>query len=118
MIVSAVRTPIGSFLGSLSSVPAPQLGTVAIQEAVKRAGIPKDAVDEVYMGNVLQAAEGQAPCRQATIGAGINSPLSLSKSKEPLKHFKISILRHIRFVVLRKKQFKQPNFTNDYRYLI
>lgn len=71
VIVSAVRTPIGSFLGSLSSVPAPQLGTVAIQEAVKRAGIPKDAVDEVYMGNVLQAAEGQAPCRQATIGAGL-----------------------------------------------
>ena len=70
VIASAVRTPIGSFLGSLSSVPAPKLGTVAIQEAVKRAGIPKDAVDEVYMGNVLQAAEGQAPCRQATLGAG------------------------------------------------
>ena len=70
VIASAVRTPIGSFLGGLSSVPAPKLGTVAIQEAVKRAGIPKDAVDEVYMGNVLQAAEGQAPCRQATLGAG------------------------------------------------
>ena len=82
MIVSAVRTPIGSFLGSLSSVPAPQLGTVAIQEAVKRAGIPKDAVDEVYMGNVLQAAEGQAPCRQATIGAGEN--ILIYKSKQNL----------------------------------
>lgn len=71
VIASAVRTPIGSFLGSLSPMTAPQLGTVAIQEAIKRAGIPKDAVDEVYMGNVLQASEGQAPCRQATLGAGL-----------------------------------------------
>ena len=70
VIASAVRTPVGSFLGSLAPMTAPQLGTIAIQEAVKRAGIPKEAVDEVYMGNVLQASEGQAPCRQATLGAG------------------------------------------------
>ena len=72
MIASAVRTPVGSFQSSLAPLTAPQLGTIAIQEAIKRAGIPKDAVDEVYMGNVLQAGEGQAPCRQATLGAGKN----------------------------------------------
>ena len=65
-----MRTPLGSFLGSLAEVPAPKLGSIAIQEAIKRAGIPKDAVDEVYMGNVLPASVGQAPCRQATLGAG------------------------------------------------
>ena len=57
VIVSAARTPIGSFLGALSSVPATKLGAVAIQEAVKRAGIAGDMVEEVIMGNVLTAAE-------------------------------------------------------------
>lgn len=71
VIVSAVRTPVGSFLGSLAQVPAPKLGSVAIQAAIESAGIPKDAVNEVYMGNVLQGMEGQAPCRQATLGAGL-----------------------------------------------
>lgn len=70
-IVSAVRTPIGSFLGQLSTVPATQLGSVAIKNAIERAGISADKIDEVFMGNVLQAGVGQAPARQASIGAGI-----------------------------------------------
>ncbi|KAK7480167.1 hypothetical protein BaRGS_00028552 [Batillaria attramentaria] len=71
VIVSAVRTPIGSFLGSLADVPATRLGSIAIKEAVSKAGIAGEEVQEVYMGNVLQAYEGQAPCRQATLGAGL-----------------------------------------------
>ncbi|HQK98974.1 MAG TPA: acetyl-CoA C-acyltransferase [Bacteroidia bacterium] len=70
-IVSAARTPIGSFGGSLSSVPATQLGATAIKAAVERAGISPDAVNEVYMGNVLQANVGQAPVTQASIFAGL-----------------------------------------------
>lgn len=71
-IVSAVRTPIGSFGGSLSTVPAPQLGATAIKGAIDKAGIDKDLIQEVYMGNVLQANLGQAPARQAAIFAGLN----------------------------------------------
>ncbi|XP_049745320.1 acetyl-CoA acetyltransferase, mitochondrial isoform X1 [Elephas maximus indicus] len=71
VIVSAVRTPIGSFLSSLASLPATKLGANAIQGAVERAGIPKEEVKEVYMGNVLQGGEGQAPTRQAVLGAGL-----------------------------------------------
>ena len=71
-IVSAVRTPIGSFLGSLSSVPAPKLGAAAIKGAIEKANISVDVVDEVFMGNVLQANVGQAPARQAAIFAGLN----------------------------------------------
>lgn len=71
VIVSAVRTPIGSFQGCLADVPATQLGSIAIRNAVEKAGIPKDAVKEVYMGNVLQGMGGQAPSRQATLGAGL-----------------------------------------------
>jgi acetyl-CoA C-acetyltransferase len=71
-IVSAVRTPIGSFLGSLSSVPAPKLGAAAIKGAIDKASISVDVVDEVFMGNVLQANVGQAPARQAAIFAGLN----------------------------------------------
>lgn len=70
-ILSAVRTPMGSFLGSLSTVPAPQLGAVAIRGAVERAGIKPEDVQEVFMGNVLQAGLGQAPARQAALGAGL-----------------------------------------------
>ncbi len=70
-LVSAARTPMGSFLGSLSSVPATRLGAVAIRGALDRAGVPNDAVDEVFMGNVLQAGLGQAPARQAALGAGL-----------------------------------------------
>ena len=72
-IVSAVRTPIGSFLGSLSTVPAPKLGAAAIKGAIEKANISVDVVDEVFMGNVLQANVGQAPARQAAIFAGLNT---------------------------------------------
>uniref|UniRef100_A0A8C2RPF6 Acetyl-CoA acetyltransferase, mitochondrial n=1 Tax=Capra hircus TaxID=9925 RepID=A0A8C2RPF6_CAPHI len=71
VIVSATRTPIGSFLGSLSSLPATKLGSIAIQGAIEKAGIPKEEVKEAYMGNVLQGGEGQAPTRQAVLGAGL-----------------------------------------------
>ncbi|XP_057318302.1 acetyl-CoA acetyltransferase, mitochondrial-like isoform X2 [Microplitis mediator] len=71
VIVSAVRTPMGSFLGSLSSIPAPKLGAIAIQAAVERARVTKEQVEEVYMGNVCQAGLGQAPARQATLFAGL-----------------------------------------------
>jgi acetyl-CoA C-acetyltransferase len=70
-IVSAARTPIGAFQGSLSSVPAPRLGATAIAGALARAKLAPDTVDEVYMGNVLSAGLGQAPARQAAIYAGL-----------------------------------------------
>ncbi|MGE5177731.1 MAG: acetyl-CoA C-acetyltransferase [Bacteroidota bacterium] len=70
-IVSACRTAIGEFLGGLSSMTAPQLGAVVIQEAVKRAGIEPGQVEEVLMGHVVQAGAGQAPARQAAIHGGI-----------------------------------------------
>ena len=71
VIVSAVRTPVGSFLGALSSLPAHELGKLAIQAAVERAGITPADVDEVILGQVLQAAAGQGPARQASVNAGI-----------------------------------------------
>lgn len=72
-IVSAVRTPIGSFLGSLSSVPATKLGAAAISGAMKRINLAPENVDEVFMGNVMQANVGQAPARQAAIFAGLSN---------------------------------------------
>lgn len=71
VIVSAVRTPIGRFQGTLAPLSAPQLGAVAIKAAVERAKIDPATVDEVLMGCVVQAGQGQAPARQASIGAGI-----------------------------------------------
>lgn len=71
VIVSAVRTPMGSFNGTFSQVSATKLGSLAIAEALKRAHLPPDRVDHVYMGCVLSAGLGQAPARQASIGAGI-----------------------------------------------
>ncbi len=71
VIVSAARTPIGGLLGDFSSVAAHQLGAVAIKAAIERAGVPGDAVNEVLMGNCLMAGQGQAPARQATLGAGL-----------------------------------------------
>lgn len=71
-ILSGARTAQGSFLGALSSVPAPKLGSVAISGALKKANIPADKIDEVYMGNVVQAGVGQAPARQAAIFAGLS----------------------------------------------
>ncbi|VXB02250.1 acetyl-CoA C-acyltransferase [Maribacter litoralis] len=71
VIVSAVRTPIGSFMGGLSTVPAPKLGAIAIEGALKKINLDPTSVDEVLMGNVVQAGTGQAPARQAAIYAGI-----------------------------------------------
>lgn len=71
VIVSAVRTPIGSFLGGLSTIPAVKLGSVAIKGALDKINLNPALVQEVFMGNVLQAGEGQAPARQAALGAGI-----------------------------------------------
>ena len=71
VIVSAKRTPLGKFMGGLSTVPAPKLGAIAIQGALEVIGLDATEVDEVYMGNVLQAGVGQAPARQAAIFAGI-----------------------------------------------
>ena len=71
VIIGAARTPVGCFLGALSEISAPELGSVAIQAAVERSGIEKNMVDEVIMGNVLSAGIGQAPARQAALGAGL-----------------------------------------------
>lgn len=70
-IVSAVRTPIGAFMGGLSTIPATQLGAIAIKGALERSGLKAEQIDEVFMGNVLQAGVGQAPARQAALGAGL-----------------------------------------------
>ncbi|MFT6633667.1 MAG: acetyl-CoA C-acetyltransferase [Bacteriovoracaceae bacterium] len=71
-ILGGSRTPQGSFLGSLSSVSAPKLGAIAIEGALEKANIKKDNIDEVFMGNVIQAGVGQAPARQAAIFAGLS----------------------------------------------
>lgn len=71
VIVSAVRTPVGSFCGTLGQIPAAELGAIVIKEAINRAGITADQVDEVIFGNVLQGGLGQNPARQAAIKAGI-----------------------------------------------
>ena len=68
VIVSAVRTPIGKFQGSLSDLGAPQLGAIVVREAVRRAGIDPNSVDECIMGNVISAGLGQNPARQALEG--------------------------------------------------
>ena len=70
-LLAGCRTPIGKILGCLASVPATRLGAVAVAEAIRRAGLPADAVDEVIMGNVLAAGLGQAPARQAALGGGL-----------------------------------------------
>src|SRR5690348_12966801 len=76
VIVGAARTPTGKFLGALSSLHATQLGALAIKEAVRRAGIDVSTLDEVIMGNVVSAGEGQAPARQAALHAGIPAEIS------------------------------------------
>ena len=76
VIVAAVRTPIGRYLGGLSSFTAPQLGAMVIRDAIRRAGIEPSAVDEVFMGQVVQGGSGQAPARQALIGAGVPATTS------------------------------------------
>ncbi len=72
-IVSAVRTPMGSFMGSLSTVPATKLGATAVKGALDKINLDPKAVQEIYMGNVLQAGEGQAPARQVALGAGLSN---------------------------------------------
>jgi len=72
-IVSAVRTPMGSFLGSLATVPATKLGAVAVKGALDKINLDPKQVQEIYMGNVLQAGEGQAPARQVALGAGLSN---------------------------------------------
>ena len=76
VIVAAARTPIGKFLGVLSTISAPELGAVAIKAALERAGIPGADVNEVIMGNVVQGGVGQAPARQAMLKAGVPSSVS------------------------------------------
>ncbi len=71
VIISAARTPIGSFNGTLKDIPATKLGSIAIKAVLERAGLTGELVDEVIMGNVLSANEGQAPARQAALGAGL-----------------------------------------------
>ena len=76
VVVSACRTPMGRFLGNLSHFTAPELGAVVVAEAVKRAGVDPSLIDEVLMGNVVPAGQGQAPARQAAIGAGLPPAVS------------------------------------------
>jgi acetyl-CoA C-acetyltransferase len=76
VIVSAVRTPVGKFQGSLSDFTAPQLGAIAVREAVKRAGIDPNTVDECIMGNVVSAGLGQNPARQAALKGGLSDHVS------------------------------------------
>ena len=76
VIVSAVRTPSGKFLGSLKSLQAPQLGAIAVREAVARAGVDPGTVDECIMGNVLSAGQGQAPARQAALMGGLSNEVA------------------------------------------
>ena len=71
VIVGMARTPMGGFQGALKDARAPELGSAAIEAALGRAGVAADEVDEVIMGNILSAGQGQAPARQASIGAGI-----------------------------------------------
>jgi acetyl-CoA C-acetyltransferase len=70
-IIAAVRTPIGAFMGGLSTISATELGSVAIKGAIEKSNLPVNLIDEVFMGNVLQAGLGQAPARQAALGAGL-----------------------------------------------
>src|SRR5687767_11803990 len=76
VITSAVRTPSGKFLGSLKTLPAPQLGAIAVRAAVARAGIDPALVEECIMGNVLSAGVGQAPARQAALNGGLSNDVA------------------------------------------
>src|SRR3981081_177396 len=76
VIVSAARTPIGKFMGGLSTLSAPELGATAIRAALQRSGVPAADVEEVIMGNVVQGGVGQAPARQAMLKAGVPTSVS------------------------------------------
>jgi acetyl-CoA C-acetyltransferase len=82
VIVSAARTPIGKFLGSLSTLTAPELGAVAIRAALERARVPASEIDEVIMGNVVQGGVGQAPARQAMLKAGVPPSVSATTTNK------------------------------------
>ncbi len=84
VIVSAVRTPIGSFMGGLSTVPAPKLGAAAIKGALSKINLDPKLVDEVFMGNVIQAGVGQAPARQAALFAGLSEEVVCYNSKQSM----------------------------------
>ena len=88
VIVSAVRTPMGSFGGALSSLSATQLGAAAIKCAIEKADIKLDEVNEVYMGNVLQANLGQAPARQAAMFAGLSQDIPLSSAQSEQRYLR------------------------------
>ena len=75
-IIAAVRTPIGAFMGGLSTISATELGSIAIKGAIEKSNLPVNLIDEVFMGNVLQAGLGQAPARQAALGAGLGHNVS------------------------------------------
>src|ERR1700712_4837187 len=95
VIVSAVRTPMGAFQGELTSLTATQLGAAAIRAAVERAGVPAQDVEEVLFGCVLPAGLGQAPARQAALGAGLNnSTLSTTLNKMCGSGMQATILAH------------------------
>src|ERR671914_1466913 len=76
VIISAVRTPVGKFLGALKNFKATELGAIAVREAVKRAGVKPEDVDEVIMGCVIQAGLGQNPARQAALNGGLPSTVA------------------------------------------
>jgi acetyl-CoA C-acetyltransferase len=78
VILSAARTPVGKFQGSLSGIPAPRLGAAAIQAAVERAGVDPKEIEEVLIGQVVQAGSGQAPARQAAVFAGLPAEVGAS----------------------------------------
>src|SRR3989304_4134310 len=71
VILGAARTPIGAFQGAFRDIPAPVLGSRALAAAIERAGVPPEEIEQVYMGCVLPAGQGQAPARQAALGAGL-----------------------------------------------
>ena len=85
VIVSAVRTPIGKFMGTLAGIPATDLGALAVREAVARIDLPVDKIDEVIMGNVVGAGLGQNPARQAALGADDDVVRELVVLEHPLE---------------------------------
>lgn len=102
VIISAARTPMGSFRSSLAALRAPQLGAIAIKAAVERAGIDPKAVNEVFMGNVCQAACGQAPTRQATLFAGLDKETPCTTiNKVPCLHIENIIIKQLIFELKR-----------------
>lgn len=103
-IVSAKRTPIGSFLGSLSSFSAPKLGSMAIEGALKDAGVAPEKVESVFMGNVLTGGVGQAPARQAALGAGIPNSVPCVTLNKVCGSGLESIIQGIRQILLGEKE--------------